>query len=313
MQVAPHRALDVVLDDLRACVARSAGERGVRRILLPLDPALEPGPVCRDLFGPVGSPTGLVGRLDLRGGDHRGGRGRLDGRPARRRRHVCAAGVCPRRRRRRAGAASAASAACPGTGPRPPGTRPRPAALRSPTRSRPRRRGRWRRPAGAGRPRRGRRRSGRRRGRRCWPSLRPRRTSPRSSRQPRNSAPSAAMPSSSPRCVVMPSTPSPAGTSRSPTSRMRMVSSPSTTSTSTTAWSTTAAARCMIPARQIFAVRKPRSPVIRMTQSCSGRTRLRNQRCPASVNRSNVAPDFVSAGCTWTISVTTAAAARRGC
>jgi hypothetical protein len=31
------------------------------------------------------------------------------------------------------------------------------------------------------------------------------------------------------------------------------------------------------------------------------------------VNRSNVAPDFVSAGCTWTISVTTAAAARRGC
>jgi len=42
----------------------------------------------------------------------------------------------------------------------------------------------------------------------------------------------------------------------------------------------------------------PRDPVV------LGADRLRNQRCPASVNRSNVAPDFASAGRTRIVSVT---------
>lgn len=67
MQVAPDRVAALVRDDLRAVVGELAADARVRRIVVPLDPALEPGPVCRELLGPAGAATGLARRVDIRG------------------------------------------------------------------------------------------------------------------------------------------------------------------------------------------------------------------------------------------------------
>lgn len=67
MHVPPHRVAELVRDDLRAMLGELAVDARVRRIVVPLDPALEPGPVLRELLGPVGAATALAGRLDVRG------------------------------------------------------------------------------------------------------------------------------------------------------------------------------------------------------------------------------------------------------
>lgn len=67
MEVAPHRVLPVVRDALRRAVAELATDAGVRRIVVPLDPALEPGPVCQDLLGPAGADTDIAQLVEVRG------------------------------------------------------------------------------------------------------------------------------------------------------------------------------------------------------------------------------------------------------
>lgn len=67
IQVRPDQVAATVRDDLRAVVGELAAEATVRRIVVPIDPALEPGPVCRELLGPTGADTGLVRRVEVRG------------------------------------------------------------------------------------------------------------------------------------------------------------------------------------------------------------------------------------------------------
>lgn len=67
MEVAPRRVPEVVRDNLRAVLLELATDERVRRIVVPLDPGLEPGPVCRDLFGPTGADTSLARLVDVLG------------------------------------------------------------------------------------------------------------------------------------------------------------------------------------------------------------------------------------------------------
>lgn len=66
-QVTPDDVSMLVRDDLSRLVSQMAVDPRVRRIVVPLDPALEPGPVCRELLGTVDEPTGLASRVDVRG------------------------------------------------------------------------------------------------------------------------------------------------------------------------------------------------------------------------------------------------------
>jgi hypothetical protein len=63
LEVPPTAVSEVVRSDLR----RLAAEDSVRRVVVPLDPALEPAPICVQLDDAAAAGTTVAGQLDVRG------------------------------------------------------------------------------------------------------------------------------------------------------------------------------------------------------------------------------------------------------